>query len=78
MTEAENYDIPGAFWGPMLRACCLGQLGKRTKAKAQIEDVLLLKPDFEEKASYLIRNYVKEGNLVDEVLGGLRKAGLKL
>jgi hypothetical protein len=62
----------------MLRACCLGQLGKKTKAKVQIEDLLLLKPDFESKASYLIRNYVKEGDLVDEVLDGLRKAGLKL
>ena len=78
MTEAEKYDIPGVFWGPMLRACCLGQLGEKTKAKAQIEDLLFLKPDFKSKASYLISRFVKEGNLIDEVLDGLRKAGLKI
>ena len=78
MTEAEKYEIPGVFWGPMLRACCLGQLGKKTKAKAQIEDLLFLKPDFKSKASYLISRFVKEGDLVDEVLDGLRKAGLKM
>jgi TolB-like protein len=78
MMEAEKYDIPGVFWGAMLRACCLGQLGKKTKAKVQIEDLLLLKPDFESKASYLISNYVKEVDLVDKVLDGLRKAGLKM
>jgi TolB-like protein len=78
MAEAEKYQIPGVFWGPMLRACCLGQLGKKTKAKAQIEDLLILKPDFESKASCLISRYVKEGDLVDEVVNGLKKAGLKL
>jgi TolB-like protein len=35
MMEAEKYEIPGAFWGPMLRACCLGQLGNKTKAKCR-------------------------------------------
>ena len=78
MTEAEKYEIPGVFWGPMLRACCLGQLGKKTKVKSQIEELLLIKPDFEEKASYLISRYVKEGDLVDEVIDGLKKTGLKL
>jgi len=78
MMEAEKYEMPELFWGPMLRAACLGQLGKKTKAKSQIADLLLIKPDFEEKASYLISRYVKEENLVDEVLDGLRKAGLKI
>jgi len=78
MAEAEKYDILGVFWGPMLRVCCLGKLGEKTKAKGQIEDLLFLKPDFEKKASYLISRYVKEEKLVDEVIDGLKKAGLKL
>ena len=78
MTEAEKYEIPGVFWGPMLRACCLGQLGKRTKAKAHIEELLFLKPDFESKANYLISRFVKEEELVLHILEGLHKAGMEV
>jgi len=77
-SEAEKYEIPGLFWGPMLRACCLGQLGKKIEAKSQIVQLLQIKPDFEVKAKYLISRFVKEEELVLHVLDGLQKAGMQL
>lgn len=77
LTEAIEYDMPGLFWGPMLRIACFGKLGRKADAKVEIQQLLLLKPDFAEKAEYLISRFVKEDSLVNEVLDGLKKAGLK-
>lgn len=76
--EALNYDVPGLFWGPMLRAASLGQLGLETNAHQQLLQLKTLRPDFANKARELISRYVKEEELVDHVLEGLQKAGLDL
>ena len=74
--EALKYDVPAIFWGPMLRAATLGQLGRLTDAQQNISDLMELKPDFETKARYLISRYVKEDELVEKIVDGLVKAGL--
>jgi hypothetical protein len=74
--EALKYDVPAIFWGPMLRAVTLGQLGRRSDAEKQISEVKVLKPEFESKARYLISRYVKEDELVEKIIDGLEKAGL--
>ena len=76
--EAIKYDIPGLFWGPMLRAATLGQLERKSDAEKQISDLKILKPNFESKAKYLISRYVKEEELVEKIIEGLQKAGLKI
>jgi TolB-like protein len=78
LEEAEKYDVPSLFWGPMLRAAVLGQLNRINDATANIDHLMQLKPDFEKKAHYLIRRFVKEDELVEQVLDGLRKAGLDI
>jgi adenylate cyclase len=78
LMEANQYDMPSLFWGPMLRVAVLGQLKRIDEAKAHIDHLRLLKPDFEKKAHYLISRYVKEGELIEQVVDGLRKAGLEL
>jgi len=78
LTEAMKYDIPALFWGPMLRAAVLGQLNKSSEAKAHIDHLKQLKPEFEIKARYLISRFVKEDELVEHVMEGLRKAGMKV
>ena len=75
--EALKYDVPGLFWGPMLRAASLGQLGSETEARQQLLQLQTVRPDFVNKARELISRYVKEEELVDHVLQGLYKAGLK-
>ena len=44
----------------------------------QISDLKILKPDFENKARYLISRYVKEEELVERIIEGLQKAGLNI
>ncbi|WP_319502410.1 hypothetical protein [uncultured Draconibacterium sp.] len=76
--ESDKYNLPAVFWSPMLKAAVNGQLGDLDKAKSNITDLLNLKPDFESKARYLISIYVKEQELVNHILQGLRLAGLKV
>lgn len=76
LIEAKKYDMP-IFWAPMLRAAALGQLNRLEEAKKNIEYLKELKPDFEGKARDLISRYVKEEELVDHIIDGLRLAGLK-
>ena len=75
--EAIQYDLPNLFWGPMLRAACLGQLQRREEVEQHITHLLELKPDFKEKARMLIQRYVKEDALVEHIIEGLQKAGLE-
>jgi len=78
LEEANKYDIPSLFWGPMLRAAVSGQLNRINDTKANIDQILHLKPDFEKKAHYLISRFVKEEDLVQLIVDGLRKAGLEI
>ena len=76
--EALKYDVPAIFWGPMLRAAVLGQLKRKDDATQQLADLKKLKPGFESEAHDLISRYVKEEELVEKVIEGLRKAGLEI
>jgi adenylate cyclase len=74
--EALAYTTPGLFWAPMLRLACLGQLKSKDEIPQNIEALKILKPDFSEKARDLISRYIKEEELVNNILEGLKKAGL--
>jgi hypothetical protein len=78
LVEAEKYLIPSLFWGPMLRVAALGQLNRLDEARPNIAHLFQLKPEFESKAKYLISRFVKEDELVEHVLKGLRLAGMKV
>ena len=74
--EALKYTMPHNFWGPMLRAATLGLLGR--PAEADRSALLELRPDFCERAGTLIRRYVKDEDLVAQLLVGLKRVGLEL
>lgn len=76
--EAFKYDVPGLFWGPLLRASCLGQLKNNDAAKKELNDLLALRHDFHTRGKYLINRYVKEKELADHIFEGLQKTGLKV
>jgi TolB-like protein len=75
--ESQNFQIPDLFWGPMLRAAVLGQLGRLEAAQTEIQQLKSLNPDFESKAGDLISRFVKETDLVEHIIDGLSKAGMK-
>ena len=76
--EANKYIYPELFWANLHRIAALGQLDRAREAVAEIEELLRLKPDFENHARDLISRFIKEEDLVDHVLEGLRKAGMNI
>ena len=76
--EALKFNMENNFWGPMLRAACLGQLKRKDESTQDLNDLLNLRPDFRDRGKYLISRYVKEEELVDHIVEGLKKAGLKI
>jgi len=55
----------------------LGKLDKTRKAGAAVAELLRLKPDFSTNGPWLIGCYTKFEHLVEDMLDGLRKAGLR-
>ena len=76
--EARQFNMPQLFWDPLLLAAALGQMGRELEARAEVERLLALRPDFPTCASRLIGMFVKTPSLVEATLDGLRKAGLKI
>jgi hypothetical protein len=62
----------------MQRIAVYGQLNRLDEAKPDFALLKQLKPDFEEKAEYLLSRFIKEADLLALMLEGLRKAGLKV
>jgi adenylate cyclase len=78
LRAARQFNTPQLFWDPLLLAAALGQMGRELEAQAEVERLLALKPDFPSRASFLISLYAKSPSLIEAILDGLRKAGLKI
>ena len=78
LKEVNLLNLPEVFWSPMLRIAVMGQLKKGNEAAQSIEQLLQIKPDFKEKAAYLISRFVKEDELVEHVMEGIRNAGMQV
>ena len=75
---ALEYRDPTFFWRAAMRACCLGHLGRIAEAKAEVDELLLRKPDFAARGRILIGHYVKFPEVMNLIADGLAKAGLTL
>jgi adenylate cyclase len=75
---AVEYRDPTFFWRGVWRASCLGLLGRAEEATAEVAEIRRVKPDFETRGRVLIDYYVKDAGVMDRVVEGLARAGLKL
>jgi adenylate cyclase len=66
------------FWHPVVCAASLGMLGRKPQARAYVEELGRLKPDFEGRSRELIARVLKIESIAQHVVDGLRKAGLEL
>jgi tetratricopeptide (TPR) repeat protein len=66
------------FWDPLLRAAILGLLGKVDEGKVAANELLRLKPNFQERSMVLMKHYLKFDEILDPILSGLRNVGLKI
>jgi len=67
--------VPGNFFGHALSAAVYGQIGDREAAEKALRDLLALRPNF----AAIARDHFEKWylpDLVDQLLDGLRKAGL--
>jgi adenylate cyclase len=73
----ENRD-PLFFWRSLMRASCLGLLGRTAEAEVEVAELLRAKPDFETRGRRLIGYYVKPAEMMDRIVDGLARAGVTL
>ena len=66
------------LWQPVLLSAALGKLGRSEQATEANAKLLEWKPDFGGRARELIQRSVKTPGLVDDLLDGLRKAGVAI
>jgi predicted RNA polymerase sigma factor len=74
---AARVNMPSYFHTHAMRAAALGQLGRRDEAKKAVQDLLALRPDF---AAAARQEYAKwyDAELIEQLVDGLRKAGLEI
>ena len=73
---AERTDMPQFPWVCMIKAASLAQLGQMERAKKEIEQLLILKPDITVLGKPYIGSFILDENLVDDIIVGLEKTGL--
>ena len=78
LLESQRGFPPVAFWDPILRAAALGKLGRIEEAAQAMDEVRRLRPDFEERPLELLSRTPIRLDLLEEVLDGLRVAGLRV
>jgi adenylate cyclase len=76
--EALAYRSPTFFWRAVMRACCLGHLGRTAEARSEVAEILRGKLDFASRGRVLIGRLVKLPDAMSRIVDGLAKAGLTL
>ena len=76
--ETLGFRTPGDFWGPLARAATFGELRRYQEGKQAVRELLHLKPDFPTRGMVLIKHYIKFEDIVERLIDGLSKGGLKL
>ncbi|HSA92825.1 MAG TPA: hypothetical protein VLE48_07430, partial [Terriglobales bacterium] len=71
-------NMPGLFWQPLVMASLCGLLGRRAEAAAAVKELLALDKDIERNARHYIECWHYSSGLMDRILEGLQKAGLRV
>jgi adenylate cyclase len=66
------------FWQPTLAAAVLGKIGREDKAAMHAARLIESKPDFCSNARELLGRSIKVPSLVEDLVDGLRRAGLAI
>jgi TolB-like protein/Tfp pilus assembly protein PilF len=74
---ALHLNAPKNYYTHAVLAICYAQLGRMEEARKALRDMLALKPNYAEVARELHGRWI-EPDLVEQLMDGLRKAGLEL
>ena len=72
LLESAKIGMTNFFWGPMIHAAILGQLGRVEEAKAALGSVHAAKPGLESET--IVQNWMYHPAMAANVLDGLAKA----
>jgi len=75
---AEKINRDGLVWDPLLRATCLGHLGRAKDASRTIQEILKISPDFPERARRIVGVFLLDPDLQETIIKGLIKAGISI
>ncbi len=78
LTIALKINLPGYFLAHAFLAAVYGQLGMREPAQKALKELLALRPDFAAAAGKEFKLDYHDAELVERLMDGLRKAGLKV
>jgi len=73
---AEKLDMPTSLWDPLLKAAVLGHLDRKEDAGRNLNLLLQLLPDASTQVKNIIGSFLLSMELNNEILEGLKKAGL--
>jgi len=76
--ETMGLKSPAVFWYPLAKATTLGLLGRIEEGEKFVNKLLELKPDFPSRGRVLIGHYIKFNDLIERVIDGLNKVGLRI
>ena len=77
LARAHQASMPGIYYTHVNLAMIYGQMGRMEEAKAELDKLLALVPDFPKNARALLL-WMGSGVFLDQVIDGLRKAGLNI
>jgi adenylate cyclase len=78
LEQAKRVNMPGFFWPPLVIASVCGELGRKAEAASAVNELLAIDPEFAVHARRYIEPWHYGSGLMDQVLAGLRKAGLQI
>jgi tetratricopeptide (TPR) repeat protein len=77
--DAQRLNLPDLFWMHAKAATAYGHLGRTAEARAAIDKLLELYPDFGNKAREELESiYWPNPEYIERYIDGLRKAGLEI
>ena len=78
LAEAKLLQMPRFFASYMLLAMCYGQLGREREGHAACDKLLELVPDIGAYVREFLTAWNMPEDLIDNIVDGLRKAGLRV
>ena len=78
LREANQMGLPDFFWDPLLKASCLGHLGRLDEAGRSFRRLMDLQPQFEQNAERFVGCLVLSATLKTRILDGLSAAGMRV
>lgn len=75
---AEKVNRRKFLWDPMMRASILGWLGRTDESEEVLNELFVLVPEFEKKATRIVNAFLFDRELTNQIINGLNLAGLKI